>query len=179
MRWLRPRWLKHENESINSVDFTITTDGEDILATSGADGTIKLWSVDYLSKGGHPCVRELKAEVEKRDSFVLLCVLSGGHSGPVNCIRFSSDGLILASAGDDGVVVLWTFDAVSLTWLKSQTLRGHGSHTMHVSWHPGGSELASASIDGRVLIWKIGEGSAVKQLEQEGIKVMCCNQLLS
>mmetsp|Transcript_5210 Transcript_5210/g.11549 ORF Transcript_5210/g.11549 Transcript_5210/m.11549 type:complete len:509 (-) Transcript_5210:3772-5298(-) len=41
---------------------------------------------------------------------------------------------------------------------------------MHVSWHPGGSELASASIDGRVLIWKIGEGSAVKQLEQEGIK---------
>src|SRR5207245_1280824 len=62
---------------------TFSPDGK-TLATSGADGTIKLWNV------------ALKQEV----------ATLRGHTGPVESVAFSPDGKTLASVGDT-TVRLW------------------------------------------------------------------------
>ncbi|MEG4227311.1 caspase family protein [Microcoleus sp. N9_B2] len=73
---------KH-NGSVPSVSFS--PNGK-IIASGGADGTIKLWT----SEGN------------------LIKTIEKAHLPYVQSVEFSPDGLLLASAGNDGMVKLWT-----------------------------------------------------------------------
>ncbi|KAL6299910.1 WD40-repeat-containing domain protein [Sparassis latifolia] len=67
--------------------------------------------------------------------------LTGEHSGPINRVAFSPDGLYLASAGTDGKLVVWSTQTgkalhaataasplLSLIWLQSSRRIVFGSH---------------------------------------------------
>ena len=67
--------------------------------SSSKDGTMKIWDLR-----------------EGRQLFTMK-----GHTGPVNCARFSSDGHFFASAGADQMVMIWKsnlygVDAPEIEW---------------------------------------------------------------
>ncbi|MBP8293864.1 MAG: hypothetical protein KAX65_13895, partial [Caldilineaceae bacterium] len=102
-----------------------------MLATAGADNTIKLWSTT--------------------DPLAAPVVLTG-HTGTVFDIEFGRNGSLLASAGADGLVGLWRMgDAPSLLRL----LPGHTDGVARVAFSKDGNWLASASSDSTIRLWNV------------------------
>jgi WD40 repeat protein len=100
-----------------------------ILATGGADGTVRLWDMATQRQIGSP--------------------LTAG-TGPVRSVVFSPDGRILATGGADGTVRLW--DVVTHRQIGSLLTAGTGP-VVSVAFSPDGKTLASA--DGAVRLWDV------------------------
>jgi len=71
------------------------------------------------------------------------------HLGIVQDIAFQSGTFNLASAADDGQVLLW-YEAQQV----SQFLTGASSGFCCLAWHPQGDQLAAGGQAGEVFIWK-------------------------
>src|SRR5437660_1472884 len=76
---------KRPNASDGSTPAAASADNA-LLATAGADGTVRLWN--------------LKRQGE-------VATILTGHQGAVHAVAFAPDGKTLASAGADGAVLLW------------------------------------------------------------------------
>ncbi|XP_042458642.1 COMPASS-like H3K4 histone methylase component WDR5B isoform X2 [Zingiber officinale] len=82
--------------------------------------------------------------------YTLAHVLTG-HSRAVSCVKFSNDGLLLASASLDKTVIIWsakTFAAVS-------TLIGHAEGISDVAWSSDSHYICSASDDRTLRVWDV------------------------
>ena len=79
-----------------------------------------------------------------------------GHTDRVTSVAYSPDGRSLASAGADGLVILWD----PATGLMVRTLRGHATKVEidTLAFRPDGRTLASAGIDGTVQVWDTATG---------------------
>ena len=71
------------------------------------------------------------------------------HDAPVRNIAFSPDGLLLASANEDGTIRLWNPE----TQVLDTTLRGHTGSVLSIAFSPDGLLLASGGADGTVRLW--------------------------
>ena len=80
------------------------------------------------------------------------------HEAAVNTARFSPDGSLLATAGDDGRIYLWTEEARSKEDPEPIILSGHSGKIVNLAFSADGNFLASASWDGSIGIWPIGDG---------------------
>lgn len=112
----------------------------------------------FLSNdGGDGCnlygtIKQSPAELQKEPS-------KGFTFGEVGCIRtrnskvtcchFSSDGKLLASAGDDKKVVLWNMDTLQ----TESTPEEHKLVITDVRFRPNSTQLATASFDQSVKLW--------------------------
>ena len=93
----------------------------------------------------------------------LLATLSK-HEKAVNCVRWSPDGKILASAGADNVIYLWAcwqksadenlFSQVE-AWSAILVFQGHEADIIDLAWAPQSNRLASCSLDTTVMIWDV------------------------
>lgn len=72
-----------------------------------------------------------------------------GHSRTVKTVRFSPDGKLLASSGDDQVICLWNTSG----YTKISSWIGHGKTVNGISWSSSGDKLFSASSDGTIKMW--------------------------
>jgi WD40 repeat protein len=123
------------------------------LASASADGSICLWSIPF-----QPLFHQIKQEAVMR-----------GHSGSVNSLSWSLDGLLLASGADDGDVRVWDLSelgkayvlqrghSVDLSKISSQVLKGHIGKVHCVCWgskreRDGSWYLASGSADGSIAL---------------------------
>ncbi len=107
------------------------------VASSGADGTVRVWSMDGSDKfAGEPRVL--------RD-----------HRGYVRIPVFSADGRYLAASGVDGLVTVWDLT----TGGPPLVLRGHGGEVSAVAFSPDGRLVAGAGNDGTVRVWDRTSGS--------------------
>src|SRR5262249_37257686 len=70
------------------------------------------------------------------------------------------DGLRLASAGDDGLAVIWD----TATGAAVHTLKEHGLGVNQVAYRPDGRHLATASWDGTVRVWDTATGERLAVL---------------
>ena len=73
----------------------------------------------------------------------------------MNAAAFSADGSILATAGDDGLILLWTEEQLSQDIAKPVVLRGHKGKIVDLEFSHDGKMLASASWDGSIGIWPL------------------------
>jgi tricorn protease-like protein len=103
--------------------------------------------------GSYPTagLRELLAPALLTDKTVLQV------SSPVSSVAFSSDGKMLASGCDDGIIRLW--DPANGQELR--TITGHSGPVYSVAFSPDGKILASASLY-RVDLWDITNGQRIR-----------------
>ncbi len=79
--------LQGHDGAVQSIAFA--RDGS-ILASAGADTTVRLWDLEREEEIGEPLA---------------------GHEESVTSVAFSPDGELLASAGQDDTLRLWDVDA--------------------------------------------------------------------
>ncbi|XP_053275945.1 protein HIRA isoform X2 [Pleuronectes platessa] len=158
MKLLKPSWVSHNGKPIFSVD--IHPDGTK-FATGGQgedSGKVMIWNMA-------PVLRE---EDEKNESIPKMLCQMDNHLACVNCVRWSNNGLYLASGGDDKLVMVWrraafigpstVFGSSSKLanveqWRCVTILRNHTGDVMDVAWSPHDVWLASCSVDNTIVIW--------------------------
>jgi len=157
MQLLKPVWISSEGQSLMSID--IHPDGTRFVTGGQGEngsGRISVWNLK-------PVIDEL---AEKNKDVPKILAQMEHHEGCVNCVRWSFSGQMLASGGDDKVVMIWKKSAYggggSLlgskvkqieTWRIDKTLRGHDGDILDLAWGPGDALLATASVDNNVVIW--------------------------
>ncbi|XP_022107613.1 chromatin assembly factor 1 subunit B-like [Acanthaster planci] len=154
----------HGREPIYSVDFQPCNSGASKkeprrLATAGCgtDGNLRIWYIKINNDG--KAMAEFASNLSR-------------HTKSVNVVRFSPDGQILASGGDDCLVILWKLtdtqggssafgkedEECKEGWTAFKMLRGHLEDVYDLSWSPSGSRLLSGSVDNSAIIWDVAKG---------------------
>ncbi|XP_075774173.1 protein HIRA-like isoform X2 [Pelodiscus sinensis] len=158
MKLLKPTWVNHNGKPIFSVD--IHPDGIK-FATGGQgqdSGKVVIWSMAPV----------LKEDDEKNKNIPKMLCQMDNHLACVNCVRWSNNGVYLASGGDDKLIMVWkraayigpstVFGSSSKLvnveqWRCVSILRIHSGDVMDVAWSPHDAWLASCSVDNTVVIW--------------------------
>lgn len=90
-------------------------------------------------------------------------VLSGGHATWVKTLAFTADGSQLISGGYDGQLIWWDATADAPTPLRR--IAAHGTSWIRsTAVSPDGQLLASAGNDLKIRLWKIADGTLVREL---------------
>ena len=114
----------------------------DRLATGDFVGRLVVWS---------------KRATEPKPQFSF-----AAHTGSIRKVAVSSNGKLVATAGNDGAVRVWHTDAANKLHLE---LLGHGCHVYHVAFHPDGKSLISADLKGRIKHWNVETGKLVREID--------------
>jgi chromatin assembly factor 1 subunit B len=84
------------------------------------------------------------------------------HAKPVNCVRFSPDGTMLASASVDGTIIIWKFDGLQRRWMQFTQLLIHTSDVVDLCWSPNSQFLFSGSMDDTAIMWDVSATGSAK-----------------
>ncbi|OJD33715.1 wd40 repeat-like protein [Diplodia corticola] len=150
-----------DNAAIYSAHFE--SHGKGRLATAGGDNNVRLWKVE--------------ASGEDRKVTYLSTLVK--HTQAVNVVRWSPRGELLASAGDDGNVLLWVpsetqthrpFGEDGLddkeTWRVKHMCRSLGSEIYDLAWSPDGAFFITGSMDNVARIYNAQNGQIVRQIAE-------------
>lgn len=80
-----------------------------------------------------------------------------GHSGSVHCVRYSPNGDLLVSGGEDGRVIVWD----ASTWTRQREVNDHVGEVYAVEISSDGSLLAIGGDDGRVVVHRLKDGAVL------------------
>ncbi|GAB1597834.1 chromatin assembly factor 1 subunit B-like, partial [Argonauta hians] len=162
MKVVTPEISWHERDPVYSVDFQPGNHNIRRLATAGVDKFVRIWQVkvDNASKVSIEFLSNLKR-----------------HTKSVNVVRFSPDGELMASGGDDAFVILWKMgDTISgngstifqeeeednkETWHLHKVLRGHLEDIYDLCWSADNRFIVSGSVDNSAIIWDVTKDQKV------------------
>ncbi|KAF2106445.1 chromatin assembly factor 1 protein [Lophiotrema nucula] len=149
-----------ENTPIYSAHFE--PHGKGRLATAGGDNNVRLW--------------EIEANGEERKVNYLATLAK--HTQAVNVVRWCPRGELLASAGDDGNVILWVpseHQTVSTNfesgledkeqWRAKRACRSE-SEIYDLAWSPDGAFFITGSMDNIARIYNAHTGVCVRQIAE-------------
>ena len=169
--------LSGHDQDVVAVDYRPTSN--DLVATGGIDGTVRLWAVDGTSLGdptqvsgigdaevtdvrfssdgqvlavasSDRGVRVYRVEQSVASGLQLLFTNQTQHEGSVNVAVFSPDGTRILTAGDDGRTIIWNWDGTTATPFR--TLGGHTAEVVDAAWWPDGTRVVTASRDRTVKV---------------------------
>ncbi|PKY02540.1 WD40 repeat-like protein [Aspergillus campestris IBT 28561] len=151
----------NDNAPIYSVHYD--PNGKGRLATAGNDNNVRLWRVE--STGEDRKVTYLSTLIK--------------HTQAVNVVRFSPKGEMLASAGDDGNVLLWVPSELQTqgglgedhsddkeTWRVKHMCRSSGAEIYDLAWSPDGVFIITGSMDNIARIYNAQTGQMVRQIAE-------------
>ncbi|KAJ5095820.1 Chromatin assembly factor 1 subunit B [Penicillium alfredii] len=151
----------NDNAPIYSVHFD--PNGKGRLATAGNDNNVRLWKVESTGE-------------ERKVTYLSTLVK---HTQAVNVVRFSPKGEMLASAGDDGNVLLWVPSEVQgqtglgedrsddkETWRVKHMCRSSGAEIYDLAWSPDGVFIITGSMDNIARIYNAQTGQMVRQIAE-------------
>jgi len=115
-----------------------TTDKGPLLASGGADKTVKLWNLDTLDR-----MRTYR-----------------GHKDFISALTFAPDGKSLASASIDGNIRIWSTQSNRL----QRRLYGHRGRVGSLAFSPDGKTLLSSGSDGQLRIWDVARGRTLRTI---------------
>lgn len=131
------------------------------LATCGTEPQIAIWNL----------LPVLDPAAEADPSVPKALALLQEHPSHVLSVRFSHSGTLLASGSGDGSILIFKQLAaparpqhgVGFTNIENWRpvpggLKGHTMDVTGLSWSPGDTYLASGSMDGNVLVWRMDKG---------------------
>ncbi len=159
----------------SAIDFS--PDGQ-TLATSGMDGTARIWQAlpqedgELFTLPADPAVSDLELSPDNRllamgnrtgpavirdaTTGELLLTLPGEPDTGVYSVDFHPDGTRLATVGADNVNRIWdvTSGEVLLSWTGHDDARTpFVSGVLAVAYSPDGTRLATAGVDGVAKVW--------------------------
>ncbi len=203
MHFFVPQWVRHgRNNTLNAIYSVDIQPNAGRLATAGQDHKVRLWALPVIAQHARPAAEgqsvaaakpapppPLESRVngaatlpsmadnsEKPPDGALLAVLEA-HTGAVNCVRWAPTGDLLASGGDDHLVLVYERDVTSAptafaaaagaveSWRVWRPFRGHSMDVAHVCWSPDGERMASASVDNLVIVWNVRSVAPLARLE--------------
>lgn len=137
------------------------------LATAGGDRAVRLWRIPV---DGHTNIG------------VQYLATLNGHAKAVNTVSWNKKGDILASAGDDGHVCLWSRGSTAHRpidsdpeepeyWHTIKRMRSTGSEIYDICWAPNGLAIAAACMDHIVRIFDLEKGLETRQLQDHSLNV--------
>ncbi|GAA5980673.1 hypothetical protein JCM11641_000171 [Rhodosporidiobolus odoratus] len=153
------------------------------LATCGQDNNVRLWLVHPRpppsahpapAKAGSASSSSAAPAAPTSEPKVEYLATLAKHTGVVNCVRFAPHGEMLASAGDDGVIILWVPGESNKTigeteedrayekesWrVKSMIRSFSGQEIYDISWSPDGEKIIAGSVDHSFTIYSIATGT--------------------
>ncbi|KAH9500071.1 Chromatin assembly factor 1 subunit B [Bulinus truncatus] len=156
MKVITPEFSWHERDPVYSVDFQPGQWPIQRLASGGVDKIVRIWQMTLDSEG--------KAVVDFLSNL-------RRHTATVNVVRFSKNGELLATAGDDTAIVLWKLNDAPLpansifaddegeedkeSWVCHKVLRGHLLDVADLSWSKDSRYLVSGSVDNSAIVWDV------------------------
>lgn len=87
------------------------------------------------------------------------------HRGEVRSIRFSPDGTMLASAGDDKLIKFW--DVNNLNDTPIHEWEAHDNTINHINFSPDGTMFASSSDDNILKLWDSKDIESLKSIKSK------------
>lgn len=162
----------HESQPIYSLCFQPNQEGKPRLFTAGGDNRIRAWQLNFdeVSK-------------TKIDTIDYLSSLTQ-HEQAVNVVRFNHRGDTLATAGDDGQLLLWKinetkekqfgvsdaeFEEFNETWSVWKRLRSNGSgigayEVYDMAWSPKDDYIVTGSMDNAIRVFHVATGECVAHM---------------
>ena len=137
-----------------------------LLATSGEDKSIRIWTVSTDASGTAPGTG---AEGSGSTKCVCIATLEDAQSRTIRQVDWSPDGRMVCSASFDGTVAVWESQSEARTkWDMVTSLEGHDNEVKCAVWSSTGRFIATCGRDKRVWIWEQldrGEFECVTMLE--------------
>jgi WD40 repeat protein len=148
------RGLFVTNSPVSEVRLVLRSQGDRVnVSQDEAEGFLAVdWSKDdtKLAVGGQDRTVRIVSTDGSTDQ-----VLSG-HQLPVRTVRWSHDGKRLATAGADGVVLVWTVPEYSIQYkVLVGFYTNQGEYVNGLAWSPDGTELATVGDDESVRVWDV------------------------
>lgn len=146
-----------DGHPVYSLDFQLSDEEFPRLATAGGDQNVRIWRVRH-SETGVP-----------QDASVEYLSTLRKHTQAVNAVRFDASGKYLASAGDDGMLIIWTKsesivhdfgiqdDEVKESWVVHQ-IHSSSLEIYDICWSPDSHYVATGSMDNIAKIYNISSG---------------------
>jgi WD40 repeat protein/DNA-binding MarR family transcriptional regulator len=158
--------LRHTG-SVSCV--AIAADGN-MLASSGSNQKIRLWSLDKVPHKIPPGVAK-SSHQDLEDTSSRHYQTLQGHNSRIWSVAFDPAGTLLASGSEDRLLKIWD----THTGRCLETFEGHTAWICGVAFspiasdpsHPGssGTILASASYDGTIKLWDLATRQCIRSLE--------------
>lgn len=158
-----------ENQPIYSAHFQPSSTGTNRrLATAGGDNNVRIWRLEYQDQANPTTVTSL----------TYLATLAK-HTQAVNVVRFDPKGVTLASAGDDGVIFLWSLSDSAIpktfgedtdddkeTWKLRHVCRSSISEVYDLAWSPDSQYLIAGSMDNVARVYNASSGQCIRELAE-------------
>lgn len=149
-----------ENQPVYAVDFQRSADER--LVTAGGDNNVRIWRLhsEGTDSSSGPAVEYLSTLAK--------------HTQAVNVARFDPTGSTLATAGDDGTLILWRKsdtivkefgqeedEDIKESWTVQHVCRSSTSEIYDIAWSPDLQYIAAGSMDNYARIYRVSDGSQV------------------
>lgn len=150
-----------ENQPVYSLDFQPDSSGPTRLATGGGDNNVRIWAVTDSK------------DSSQKVSVHYLSTLSK-HTQAVNCVRFNPKGDLLATASDDGSILIWQLSDTVVrefgsenedqeSWSVKYTLCGSSSEIYDLAWSPDSKYVIAGSMDNVTRVYAVSTGQQIAQ----------------